>query len=59
MQRELPRPNKQHVVDLSEDECAELESFVSSGVTRLRISPELGFYSKSTTARLMLRSVAR
>ena len=36
-------PNKQHIVDLSEDERAELESFVSSGVhkaediTRARI----------------------
>ena len=36
-------PNKQHIVDLSEDERAELESFVSSGVhkaediTRVRI----------------------
>ena len=32
MLRELPMPNKQHIVDLSEDERAELESFVSSGV---------------------------
>ena len=43
MLRELPMPNKQHIVDLSEDERAELESFVSSGVhkaediTRARI----------------------
>ena len=27
-------PNKQHTVDLSEDERAELESFVSSGVRK-------------------------
>ena len=34
MLRELPMPNKQHIVDLSEDERAELESFVSSGVRK-------------------------
>jgi hypothetical protein len=27
-------PNKQHIVDLSEDERAELESFVSSSIHR-------------------------
>jgi transposase len=41
--RELPMPNKQYTVDLSEEERAELESFISSGIhkaediTRARI----------------------